>query len=185
MDAFESIVAMILEEKGFWVKRSVKLNISKSEKSFIGKASMPRPEIDLVAFSSKEDKLILIEAKSFLDSYGVRFNNIVDLKSVGAERYKLLNDKKFQKVVIRQIRKDFLRAGLIKSSTKIRLGLAAGKICSRSKVSDQPAIEKYFRKKEWFLLSPQEIKERLLRLSKTGWENNVIHQVVKLVQCRD
>lgn len=55
MNAFEDIVAYYFEEEGYWVRKTVKVNISKEEKKLIGLPSMPRPEIDLVALKVKEN----------------------------------------------------------------------------------------------------------------------------------
>jgi len=55
MDHFESIIAMLLEAEGYWVRRSFKVNLTKAEKRKIGKPSIPRPEIDLLAFKSSRN----------------------------------------------------------------------------------------------------------------------------------
>lgn len=49
MDAFESIVAWVLEQEGYWVRTSYKVNLTKSEKRNIGRPSSPRWEIDMLA----------------------------------------------------------------------------------------------------------------------------------------
>ena len=54
MNAFEEIVAQYLEALGYWVRRSVKVNISKDDKKAIGLPTMPRPEIDIVALNVEE-----------------------------------------------------------------------------------------------------------------------------------
>ena len=71
MDSFESVIASLLERDGFWVRSSVKVELSKAEKRFIGRASSPRWELDLVAFKGKTNELWIVECKSFLDSRGV------------------------------------------------------------------------------------------------------------------
>jgi hypothetical protein len=61
MDAFEIIVGQCLEEKGYWVRHSVKVELTKEEKREIGLPTMPRAEIDLVALSVKSDQLMIVE----------------------------------------------------------------------------------------------------------------------------
>ena len=50
MDAFENIVAKFLaEQKGYWVKQTVKIDLTPEEKKENSLSSkMPRPEIDIV-----------------------------------------------------------------------------------------------------------------------------------------
>jgi len=64
MNAFENIVRMFLEGKGYWVRQSVKVHISKEDKKALRLDTMPRPEIDLVALNVKESELLLVEVKS-------------------------------------------------------------------------------------------------------------------------
>ena len=76
MNAFEDIVKVYLEEKGYWVRQSVKVEkITSEDKKAIGLTTMPRPEIDLVALNAKENELLLVEVKSFLNSQGVYFGH--------------------------------------------------------------------------------------------------------------
>jgi hypothetical protein len=70
MDHFENIISTLLEAEGYWVRRSFKLNVTKEEKRQIGKHSIPRPEIDLLALHYSRNELLALEAKSFLDSPG-------------------------------------------------------------------------------------------------------------------
>jgi hypothetical protein len=51
MNAFEDVISRYLEDQGYWVRQSVKIDIDKQEKVKIGTQSMPRPEIDLVALN--------------------------------------------------------------------------------------------------------------------------------------
>ncbi|WP_321326813.1 hypothetical protein [Thiomicrorhabdus sp.] len=89
MDYFENIVKRLLEEEGYWVFQSVKVNLTREEKALIGKYSMPRPEIDIVAFKPKGNKLLIIEAKSYLDSQGVKYAELNQSYEIPEGRYKL------------------------------------------------------------------------------------------------
>jgi hypothetical protein len=177
MNAFESIVKLYLEEKGYWVRQSVKAHISKEDKVALGLPSMPTPEIDLVALNVKENELLLVEAKSLLGSYGVYYEAVSDEKNELAERYRLFTNKKFRKVVTRALQEEYLERGLINQKTKINYALAAGHIHS----ADEPKIAEYFSKNGWKLFSPGEIKETVKRLSKKGWEDDLITMTAKLI----
>jgi hypothetical protein len=50
MDAFESLIAMLLRHEGYWTTPSFKIELTKKEKVSIGKASSPRWELDLIAY---------------------------------------------------------------------------------------------------------------------------------------
>ena len=71
MNSFESLVGMLLEREGFWVRHSVKVNLTKEEKRNIGRPSSPRWELDLVAYKGATNELKIVECKSYLDSVGV------------------------------------------------------------------------------------------------------------------
>ena len=74
MDYFENVIKTLLEGEGYWVRQSFKVNLTKEEKREVGKYSIPRPEIDLLAYKPNENRLLAFEAKSFLDSPGVRLS---------------------------------------------------------------------------------------------------------------
>ncbi len=181
MNAFEDIVKLHLEEKGYWVRQSVKVNISKQDKVYIGTYSMPRPEIDLVALNIKENELLLIEVKSLLDSYGVWFEAVSGQdEEKYTKRYKLFTNNKFREVVTKRLREEYLTQGLINKNTEINYALAAGNI---KPPSDESRIREYFVKqgKGWKLFSPRDIKETIKKLSHKGWEDNQIVMAAKLI----
>jgi hypothetical protein len=72
LDSFESIVKTIFENKGYWVKTSFKVDLTKEEKRLIGRPSSPRWELDVVAFKGGRNEILVIECKSYLDSPGVK-----------------------------------------------------------------------------------------------------------------
>src|ERR1019366_2421900 len=71
MDAFEQLVSEILWMEGYWVRTSAKVDLTKEEKRQIGRPSSPRWELDIVAYSGRDNLLKVIECKSYLDSRGV------------------------------------------------------------------------------------------------------------------
>ena len=74
MDAFEQVVAEILWREGYWVRTSAKVELTKEEKREIELPSSPRWELDVVAYSAKDNHLKVIECKSHLDSPGIRIS---------------------------------------------------------------------------------------------------------------
>ena len=180
MNAFEDIVRLYLEEKGYWVRQAVKVNISKEAKRKINNPTMPRPEIDIVALNAGQNELLLVEVKSYLDSYGVYFEAVSDRKDPGAERYKLFTNSMFREVVTKKLREEYLGQGLINQNTKINYALAAGKIYPPT---DETRIREYFakQKEDWKLFSPKDIKDVIKKLSEKGWEDNQIIMTAKLI----
>lgn len=175
MDAFESLIAMLLRHEGYWVAPSFKVELSKEEKRLVGRHSTPRWELDLVAYKGATNEILAIECKSFLDSTGVVFRS-------GAfeppKRYKLFGDEILRRVVLECATRQLSASGACAASPKITLCLAAGKI---AKKSDRAGLERHFADLGWRLLSPEWVKSRLLAASKRGYENDVAFVVSKLL----
>ena len=178
MSAFEDIIALYLEAEGYWVRQSVKVEISKDDKKAIGLPTMPRPEIDIVALNMKEDELLLMEIKSYLDSYGVYYEAVSDKEDVNAGRYRLFTNENFRKIVTKRLREQYLKQGLINEKTKINYALAAGNIHSSA---DESNISAYFSQRGWKLFSPKQIKDKIRELSQKGWEDNLVTITAKLI----
>jgi len=178
MNAFEDIVKLYLESEGYWIRQSVKVEISKEDKRAIDLPTMPRPEIDLVALNVKENELLLIEVKSYLDSYGVYFEAVSDKDDKLAERYRLFTNETFRKIVTAKLREEYLKQGLINENTKMNYALAAGNIHS---AADELKISEHFSQQGWILFSPKKIKDKVKELSQKGWEDNLVTITAKLI----
>ena len=139
---------------------------------------MPRPEIDLVALHGGENELLLIEAKSYLDSYGVDYESVSGKDPKTVDRYRLFTNDKFRKIVSMRLREAFLEDGLINKDTKINYALAAGHIHS---TWDEQMIEEYFARKGWRLFTPKQIKVYVEQLSRTKWEDDLATMTAKLL----
>lgn len=181
MNAFEEIIKQYLEAEDYWVRQSVKVEISKEDKKAIGLSTMPRPEIDLVALNVEQNELLLVEVKSFLDSYGVWYEAVAGEDEKHKNRYRLFTDSKFREVVTRRLREEYLKRGLINERTKINYALAAGNIHS---LADESKIREYFAKPErgWKLFSPKDIKDKIKKFAQKGWEDNVVTMTAKLTK---
>ena len=100
MDHFESIISTLLEADHYWVRRSFKVTVTKEEKRQVGKHSIPRPEIDLVALDFSKNEVIAFEAKSYLDSPGVKLADLQKEHEIQEGRYKLFTSQKYRTLVL-------------------------------------------------------------------------------------
>jgi hypothetical protein len=177
MDSFEQILRLYLEEENYWTRHSVKLHLSKADKIKLMLPTMPRIEIDLVAFDVISNILIVIEAKSFLNSRGVDYNALCGDNSNSRNRYRLFNDTTYRQILKNRLKKEFISKKLINKNTKIKFALAAGKVQSRS----ESKVESYLKKNGFLYFTPEKIKEGIRNFSLKGWENNLIVMTTKLV----
>jgi hypothetical protein len=168
MDHFESIVATLLEAEGYWVRRSFKVNVTKEEKQQIGKPSIPRPEVDLLAQKSSRNEVLVFEVKSFFDSLGVRLADLQKKHEVPEGRYKLFTSIRYREIVFNRLREDLIADGMANSDTKLILGLAAGKVHG----GQDEAIRMFMKQNEWLFWAPQDIKAKVIELAKRGYEND-------------
>jgi len=175
MDAFESLVSMLLRHDGYWTIPSFKVNLTKDEKRRIGRHSSPRWELDLVAYKGSTNQILAVECKSFLDSTGVTFRNG---KFEPEDRYKLFNDKVLRFVVFKRLVKQLLESGSCASSPKVTLCLAIGKMANRS---DGQSLERHFKIRGWRLFDVEWIRQRLRVASQRGYENDVAFVVSKIL----
>ena len=168
MDYFENIIKRLIEEDGYWVRQSVKVNLTKPEKVAIGKHSIPRPEIDIVGYKARSNRLLIIEVKSFLDSPGVKYDELNQEFKIPDGRYKLFTCKNYRDIVFRRLVSDFFECGMIASTPEIQFGLAAGKIYSK----DEFKLIEHFKERNWLLYKPSDIAKAISDLEKIPYEND-------------
>jgi len=176
MDAFENVVAAILQRQGYWTLTSVKVELTKSEKRAIKRDSSPRWELDVIAYSGRTNELLVVECKSFLDSPGVECGAFDGSKPGKEKRYKLFCDRTLRRVVLGRLQKQLVKAGFCARRPKIRLCLAAGKIRG-----DENWLRSHFEHNGWTLFGPQHIREELEKLCDAGYENSVAAIVTKIL----
>lgn len=177
MDYFEAIVKTLLEDDGFWTRQSFKINVSKEEKRRIGKPTIPRPEIDLIAYKPVNNEILAVEVKSFIDSSGVRLSCLQEEYDIPEGKYKLFTCKNYRDIVFNRLNHDLIQSGLISFPMKIRLGLAAGNVYRNA----EDDIRKYLNENDIFFWGPSDIKERIRRLAKKGYENDPTVIAAKLL----
>lgn len=168
MDHFENIVSTLLEADGYWVRQAFKVNLTKEEKVRIGKPSIPRPEIDLLALKSDRNEIIAFESKSFLDSVGVDLTEIQEAHEQPTGRYKLFTCERYRTIVLERLLADLVVLGMATPTTRIRLGLAAGK----TRPGQGKALAAFMRERQWEFWSPELIKQKVDALARRGYEND-------------
>ena len=167
MDYFEGIIKTLLEHEGYWVRQSFKVNLTKQEKRDIGKPSIPRPEVDILAFKPAQNEVIVFEAKSFLDSPGVNLAHLTELYEIPEGRYKLFTCENYRNIVFNRLKQDLVDTGLCTPKVTLTLGLAAGNVYQ----GKSEEIKRYFEYKQWKFISPEEIKSKVINLASKGYEN--------------
>lgn len=175
MDAFESLISMLLRHEGYWTTPSFKVELTAEEKRKIGTPTSPRWELDLIAYKGQTNEVLMVECKSFLDSPGVKFRNGV-FGDPG--RYKLFTNKVLLDVVQNRLRQQLLERGSVAPSPKITLCLAIGNLARATNPSEMKA---HFDARGWRLFDPVWVRERLFAASQTGYENDVAFVVSKLL----
>ena len=175
MDAFESLGAMLLKRDGFWTTTSFKVCLSKAEKVEVGKPSLPRPEIDVLAYNGAANHLLVVECKSFLDSPGVLFTGGA---LQPATRYKLFSDATYREVVLRRLRQQCVETKLCPPDPTVEVCLAAGHIASRT---DRAALGSYLKANDWRLIDEEWVIAAIKRAADAGYENDVAHVVAKII----
>lgn len=175
MDAFESLISMMLRHQGYWTTTSFRVLLDKAEKREIGRASSPRWELDVVAYKGRGNEVLAVECKSFLDSRGVVFRGGA---FEPAERYKLFTDPVLRTAVLRRLGMQLQESGACADSPSIRLCLASGKI---ARETNRTALKAHFDANGWLLFDETWVKERLADASRSGYENDVAFVVSKLL----
>jgi hypothetical protein len=178
MDAFEQLVSEILWMDGYWVRTSVKVELTKEEKRMIGRHSSPRWELDIVAYKARENVLQVVECKSYIDSVGVRACCFDGNNPEDAKRYKLFNESELRRIVFSRLCLQLAESGACRETPEVRLALACGKVRNDG---DRKAIRSHFDTQGWDFWDEPWLCERLQHMAKQGYENQVSAVVAKLL----
>jgi hypothetical protein len=178
MDAFEQVVSEILWMDGYWVRTSVKVDLTKEEKIRIGRPSSPRWELDIVGYSARDNVLRIVECKSYLDSRGVALRAFDGTDGKFASRFKLFSDESLRTVVFERLRAQLSECGACAPRADIRLCLACGRIASDD---DRAGLHKHFAERGWELWDEDWLRDKLRAMSERGYENQVSAVVAKLL----
>jgi len=174
MNAFESVIATLLQREGYWVIPNYKVNLTKEEKLKIGRPKAPRWEVDLIAYKGASHELIAVECKSYLDSGGVYFK---DGKLLPPSLYKLFEEPILREVILTNLVEQLIAAESCHKNTRVYLALATGKISRRT---DKESMSAHFKSQGWLLYDDKWVQERLCELQNAGYENEVAYVAAKL-----
>jgi hypothetical protein len=179
MDAFETIAARFFEVQGYWTRVGVKVEITKPEKVAVNNKSMPRPEIDVVAWKPATNQLLIIECKSYLDSTGVRLEHLHGQEHIENDKFKLFNRAGLRALIVAALVRQLRGEGLIIGpDPAVQFVLIAGKIYSDHETKVRGRCEEC----GWRLITPTELAQGVRRFAKRGYENDVITIVTKLLE---
>lgn len=175
MDAFESLVAMLLESEGYWTKTSFKIDLTKQDKVAMGIPTCPRWEVDVLTYSGQRNEVVAVECKSFLDSTGVIFRHG---EFEPPERYKLFTMSEVRRRVLARLRSQLASTGATAKNPLITLALATGKIARKS---DRAGLKRHFEQSGWKLYDDAWIRERLSSIANASYEDDLAHVCAKLL----
>lgn len=176
MDAFEQLAADIFWNEGYWVRTSVKVELTREEKLRIGRHSAPRWEIDLIADHAARNELLALECKSYLDSGGVQAAHFQP-GSKYAHRYKLFHDSVLRETVLGRLRLQCAQRGLCPADATLRLGL----IHAHATRHNASLLDSIFAEGGWLLFGPDWLNDHLGRMAAGSYENSTAALVAKLL----
>jgi hypothetical protein len=175
VDAFEQIVAELFWSEGYWVRTSVNVNLTKQENAEAGKPTMPRPEIDLVAYSGQLNQMLALECKSYLNSTGVTYDEVCGSKD--SRTYKLFRDKNYRDITLRRLLLQSVEQGLCSAGATVQLGMVAGRV----KKGQLHFLTQLFEENGWFFRGPEWLRDKTRLLASTPYENHVANVAAKLI----
>ncbi len=177
MDAFEQLVASLLEREGFWIRSSVKVNLTAADKRRIKRPTSPRWQLDIVAYRASTNSLLLVECKSYLFSSGVT-TRAFEAGTRFSTRFKLFTDRTLFRVVRDRLKRELVDGGWCRPRPTVTLCLAAGRLAS---AREREKLRQLFDRRGWRLFDRDLLCARLLATADGGYDNDVASIVVKLL----
>jgi hypothetical protein len=178
MDAFEQIAARLFEVQGYWTRIGYAVELTKQQKSDLGKPSLPRPQLDIVAFKPSANEILVVECKSYLDSYGVRFEDFHGKDDAEKDVYKMFNRRRLREVVLAAVVDQLQREGLVTATNPtVRLVLVAGKHIRRQRAQAPRVVQS----QRVDTRDSTGVISGLRAFADRGYENDVITLVTKLL----
>ncbi|MHB8629465.1 MAG: hypothetical protein ACYDBJ_23895 [Aggregatilineales bacterium] len=182
MDAFEEIVAGLFRhgEKKYWTWLNYKIDLTKDEKVQVENYSMPRPEIDILAYRPADNEVLWIECKSYLNSPGLRLDHFIN--GTGIEHIpKVFVDSKYREVVTKALLRQLDEAGLAHPAPVVHYYLVAGNIHGVTPGKFEE-YSQHFREKGWTLWGLSQIQKEIDHLKGLDYENDVAIMMAKLMK---
>lgn len=176
--AFEDLVDRLLRRQGYWTSHSVKVTLTADDKHSLGKPSLPRPELDLIAYRPASNVLALIECKSYLDSTGVTIAAFNGTNLKFAERFRLFTDKRFRVLITDRVLEQLAATGSIPLETpSVEYWLVAGRIAPHS---FDPLTSLFEQQPGWVLKDRTWIAECLQAMGGDAYEDDIVTMAMKL-----
>lgn len=176
MDAFEELVAQVLRADGYWVHQGYKINLSPADKRALGNPSMPRPEIDLIAYKAGTGELLSLECKSYFDSGGVHARDLLP-GGRNAQRYKMFVNAPLREMVLTRLVEQLAESGAVAGVPTPRLGMIYG----YATTSNTEILQSYFAENGWGLYGPDWLRAHLQKMALRSYDNQVASVVAKLL----
>lgn len=178
MDAFEDLVARLLRREGYWTRQNYKVDITKADKVKIGLHSMPRPDVDIVAYQAVTNTVAWVECKSYLDSTGVQMSAFDGSNPKLAKRFRVFTDPTFREVVTDALLRQMIEERLARPNPTVEYWLVAGKIARPS----QDAVAAHFEANGWTLRDRGWVTAALQEVAGDGYEDDVVTMAAKLLR---
>lgn len=176
MDAFEELVAEVLRADGYWVHQGYKVELSREDKQALGNPSMPRPEIDLVAYKAGTGELLSLECKSYFDSGGVHAKDLLP-GGKNPQRYKMFVNAPLRDTVLKRLAGQLIERGTVAGSPVPKLGMVYGYATQ----ANSEILEAHFAENGWGLYGPDWLKQHLQAMALRSYDNQVASVVAKLL----
>lgn len=177
MDAFEDLVARLLRREGFWTRQSYRIDLTKQEKVALGKPSLPRPEIDILAYKPVQNVVAWVECKSYMDSAGVHISAFDGTNATFAGRLKIFTDDALRESLAQILVRQLVDQELVLPDPTLEFWLVAGRIAKGS----QSAVADHFAARGWVLRDRGWIGAELRRLMQEPYEDDVVTMAAKLL----
>jgi len=176
MDAFEELVAEVLRADGYWVHQGYKIDLSPEDKRALGNPSMPRPELDLVAYKAGTGELLSLECKSYFDSGGVHTRDLLP-GGRNAQRYKMFVNAELRETVLRRLAEQLVKGGTVAGNPTPKLGLIYG----HATAANTKILKSRFEANGWRLYGPEWLRIQLQRMALRSYDNQIASVVAKLL----
>lgn len=176
MDAFEELVAEVLRADGYWVHRGYKINLGPDDKRALGSPSMPRPEIDLVAYKAGTGELLSLECKSYFDSGGVHARDLLP-GGKNAQRYKMFVNANLRTIVLQRLVEQLVASGTVAGMPVPKRGMIYG----YATASNTEILKAHFEANGWGLYGPEWLRTHLQKMALRSYDNQVASVVAKLL----
>jgi hypothetical protein len=176
VDAFEELVAEVLRSDGYWVHQGYKIDLSTADKRALGNPSMPRPEIDLVAYKPGTGELLSLECKSYFDSGGVHARDLLP-GGRNAQRYKMFVNADLRTMVLQRLVEQLTANGAVAGTPMPKLGMIYG----YATPANTAILKSHFEENGWGLYGPDWLRDHLQKMALRSYDNQVASVVAKLL----